>query len=230
MADTTEVTAAVITNPSVRVEDVRPQQHARLQSPGTPGAPGFLSRERILDAANQTFTESGYDGTTIRAIAKRLGCSVGSIYRYFDDKRSLLNAMAERCFAAALDELTGPGVDWPVSASVYSRVAQQHPEMYAMMFWLVRSDGAGAHNEPPAFVRKVLDHWTILLGSRVDAERAWAAVHGAIALGRASDVVVREWTVPSPIASSTPNESASVRGPAEPFAVADPGEDDVTLL
>ena len=54
--------------------------------------PAVLSRGQILDATETCLAELGYDGTTIRAIAKRLDCAVGTIYRYFRDKRSLLTA------------------------------------------------------------------------------------------------------------------------------------------
>ncbi|MAE62373.1 MAG: hypothetical protein CMJ49_13585 [Planctomycetaceae bacterium] len=221
MADTTDVTAAVITNPAVRVEDL-PRTTTR---PSGPGAPGFLSREHILDATADCFAESGYDGTTIRAIAKRLGCSVGSIYRYFDDKRALLDAMVDQCFTPAKQQLTAPDISWTESAMIYARHANQHAELYALMFWLARSDGSAAAMRTPRFVEHVLSHWVSLIGDRTDAEKRWAAVHGAIALGRADDVAV--FDSPPTVQPQSVDDSAdeSDNDDADPTI-----DDDVTLL
>lgn len=51
--------------------------------------------EKILSAANQLFVDNGYDETTITAISRRSGVSVGSIYHRFPDKQSILYAVLE---------------------------------------------------------------------------------------------------------------------------------------
>jgi len=48
------------------------------------------TREQILAAAVACFEELGYDATTTAAIAKRARISVGSLYSYFQDKRTIL--------------------------------------------------------------------------------------------------------------------------------------------
>lgn len=53
--------------------------------------------ESILDAAAEVFAKSGFDAATIDAIAERAECSVGSIYRFFDNKQALFSAIAETC-------------------------------------------------------------------------------------------------------------------------------------
>ena len=47
--------------------------------------------DAILDAAKQVFTRQGYEGTSIAAVAKVAGVSDGLIYRYFANKRDLLD-------------------------------------------------------------------------------------------------------------------------------------------
>ena len=54
-----------------------------------PEAPPRDTRQLILRAAQDVIEELGYRHATTRAIAERAGCAEGSIYRYFDDKRSL---------------------------------------------------------------------------------------------------------------------------------------------
>ena len=52
--------------------------------------------ERLLDAAEQQFSETGYDATTIGAIARRARVSVGAVYTRFADKGALFAAVQER--------------------------------------------------------------------------------------------------------------------------------------
>jgi len=46
---------------------------------------------RILKAALELFAERGFHGTAVPEVAKRAGVGAGTIYRYFDNKESLVN-------------------------------------------------------------------------------------------------------------------------------------------
>ena len=50
-------------------------------------------REAILDAALELFVELGFHGTAVPQIAKRAGVGAGTIYRYFESKEALVNAL-----------------------------------------------------------------------------------------------------------------------------------------
>ena len=50
------------------------------------------TRAAIGDAAMRLFRRDGYDGTTMRAIAKEAGVSVGNAYYYFSSKEHLIQA------------------------------------------------------------------------------------------------------------------------------------------
>jgi AcrR family transcriptional regulator len=52
--------------------------------------------ERILDAACSEVVERGYDAASTSSIAKRAEIAVGSVYRYFPDKRTLVQAIERR--------------------------------------------------------------------------------------------------------------------------------------
>ena len=57
------------------------------------------SRQRfsqILDAAAQVFEEVGYEAASTELIAARAQTSIGSLYRFFPDKFSILLALAEQ--------------------------------------------------------------------------------------------------------------------------------------
>ncbi len=51
---------------------------------------GRKSRERIRTAARELFREKGFDGATLRAIARRAGMGASSIYRHVQTKEELL--------------------------------------------------------------------------------------------------------------------------------------------
>lgn len=51
---------------------------------------GDRSRARIREAARSLFRESGFDATTLRAIAARAGVGASSIYRHVQSKHELL--------------------------------------------------------------------------------------------------------------------------------------------
>jgi AcrR family transcriptional regulator len=55
--------------------------------------PGKLSaRDDIIRAARETFAEEGYDGTSLRAVARAAGVDAALIHHYFDGKPGLFMA------------------------------------------------------------------------------------------------------------------------------------------
>jgi AcrR family transcriptional regulator len=95
---------------------------SRVRSPlvGAPslpdGLPGVLRAARepdfrqdrsrrsylaLLDAATALFGSQGYDAVGTPEIAQRAGVSVGTFYRYFDDKHEVYLEVARRTMAAA---------------------------------------------------------------------------------------------------------------------------------
>jgi AcrR family transcriptional regulator len=50
-------------------------------------------REAIMSAALDLFVERGFFGTAVPEIAERAGVGAGTIYRYFDSKEALVNAL-----------------------------------------------------------------------------------------------------------------------------------------
>ncbi len=51
---------------------------------------------RILDACADLLDEVGYDALTTRAVALRAGVPIGSVYRFFGNKRAMADALAQR--------------------------------------------------------------------------------------------------------------------------------------
>jgi AcrR family transcriptional regulator len=55
-----------------------------------------VTRTRIVEAALRLFGENGYDRTTMRAIAREAGVSVGNAYYYFKSKEELVQGFYDR--------------------------------------------------------------------------------------------------------------------------------------
>jgi AcrR family transcriptional regulator len=57
---------------------------------------GDATRERLLDTALRLFRKHGFDGTTMRDIARAAQVSVGAAYYYFPSKEALVHAFYDR--------------------------------------------------------------------------------------------------------------------------------------
>jgi AcrR family transcriptional regulator len=64
---------------------------------------GEASRERILDAAIQLFSERGYAATGVQEIARRAGIEKAALYWHFGSKESLLAAVLDRTDAEFIE-------------------------------------------------------------------------------------------------------------------------------
>ncbi|HEY8523634.1 MAG TPA: helix-turn-helix domain-containing protein [Acidimicrobiales bacterium] len=58
-------------------------------------APTSDTRQRILEVARELFTEQGYDATSLRQIAERLGFTKAALYYHFQSKEQLLRTLLE---------------------------------------------------------------------------------------------------------------------------------------
>ncbi|MFI4860450.1 MAG: TetR/AcrR family transcriptional regulator [Phycisphaerales bacterium JB063] len=178
--------------------------------PPTPKKPPTcLDESQVLDATARVLRERGYDGATIRAIARQLDCAVGSIYRYFPDKRALLDGVCQRRFASVADhaELRS-GVR--TSVLMYARVASEQPELYRLMFWLASVGKQQLSEAVPAVVRRVIAGWAESLNDQARAKALWAQLHGFIMLGLTPEQAVTMLDLPAP--------SRHAAAPASPAA------------
>jgi AcrR family transcriptional regulator len=83
--------------------------------------PNGSTRERILDIALQLFTEQGYEATSLRDIAERLGTTKAALYYHFARKEDILLELHLRLHALgreALDRL-GELPDGPQRADAW---------------------------------------------------------------------------------------------------------------
>jgi AcrR family transcriptional regulator len=72
---------------------------------GRGGRPRGSTRERILDIALELFNENGYDKTSLREIADRLGVTKAALYYHFERKEDILLALHLRLHALGREML-----------------------------------------------------------------------------------------------------------------------------
>ncbi len=93
--------------------------------PRPPRSQGAETRERILDVAQDLFTQHGYDKTSLRDIADRLGITKAALYYYFERKEDILLELHLRLHAMGttlLDELEA-APDGPARVALWPRLA-----------------------------------------------------------------------------------------------------------
>ena len=99
------------------------------------------NRTAILDAAQKTFIEMGYDAVTVRDIIRQTGLAAGTFYNYFEDKAELLHALIEQYIGSLTTRLSTAGRSatsieqflHEAYLAVFEEI-QEHPGFYAMMF------------------------------------------------------------------------------------------------
>ncbi|MCD2192065.1 TetR family transcriptional regulator [Actinomycetospora endophytica] len=91
-------------------------------------------RDEVLLAALDLLDEVGLDALTTRRLAARLGIQAGSLYRHFDSKRALLDAMAGHLLRGVAED--PPADDEPWEDAVRRVVSRMRAAM------LSRRDGA----------------------------------------------------------------------------------------
>ncbi|MER5577920.1 TetR/AcrR family transcriptional regulator [Streptomyces massasporeus] len=130
---------------------------------------------RILDACADLLDEVGYDALSTRAVAQRASVPIGSVYRFFGNKRQMADALAqrnlERYTVRVTERLgqTGENQGWRTAMDV---VLDEYLEMKrtAPGFSLVDFGNqipVGARAEPN---HRVADRLTELLSGYLDRE------------------------------------------------------------
>jgi AcrR family transcriptional regulator len=78
-------------------------------------ATGASTRERILDVALDLFVDQGYDGTSLREIAERLGVTKAALYYHFEAKEDILMALHMRLHEFGKSALGAMTDDEPIT-------------------------------------------------------------------------------------------------------------------
>lgn len=71
----------------------------------------MLHRPDVVDGAVELLDAEGLDGITMRKLGAALNVQAGALYRHFESKEALLDAIAERLLAGVGDDI--PEGPWP---------------------------------------------------------------------------------------------------------------------
>ena len=114
---------------------------------------GHTRREEILLAAKELFLEEGYEATTIRRIADRVGVSAPALYLYFHDKEAMMLALCDQTFGLLIERISEieKTVGDPLErvrrfGDAYARFGLENPDEYRLVF---------IGNNIPESIRKV---------------------------------------------------------------------------
>ncbi len=164
-----------------------------------------MMREKILDAAREVFVEKGFEATSMRTIARKIGYTATTLYDYFKDKDSLLLSLCDLDFERFNEVLarTSGAIADPVErlralGRAYFAFARQYPSHYRMMFMTRRPpvdpaqsdiERGNADQDAYAYLRSVVAE-ALAAGRFRDeyhdadlvAQIVWSSAHGLVAL------------------------------------------------
>ena len=103
------------------------------------------TKERILAAALEKFSQNGYEGTNIRELTTGLGLVKSSLYRHFDSKEEIWNALLDE-MSAYYDQRFGSPEHLPP-------IPDSPEELVAMTMRMVNFT---VHDEKIVMTRKML--------------------------------------------------------------------------
>jgi AcrR family transcriptional regulator len=131
---------------------------------------------RILDACADLLDEVGYDALSTRAVAVRAGVPIGSVYRFFGNKRAMADALAQRNLERYTERVTerlkeaGGGEGWRAAVDAvldeYIAMKRTAPGFSLVDFGNQIPVGSG-HAEPN---HRVADRLTDLLSGYLSRE------------------------------------------------------------
>ena len=101
-------------------DGVRPNQRAIAKQ---------RTREKILAAAAELFATRGYEGATIRDIARRAGMSTGAVFASFTDKSDLFGeivAAEQQALEATMLAAAETRDDQPMVLAMFNAAAERH--------------------------------------------------------------------------------------------------------
>ena len=57
----------------------------------------MTTKEKILDTALELFSQRGYNGVSVRDIARAVGIRESSIYNHFESKKAIFDGIVDFC-------------------------------------------------------------------------------------------------------------------------------------
>ncbi len=154
---------------------------------------GASTRERILDVALELFTKQGFDGTSLREIAEKLGVTKAALYYYFASKDDILMALHMRLHdfgKVALGEMAEEPVTLQRWSELFAEMVEQmlaqrnlflmHERNQAALEKLHSKAHDAEHDDIQDRFRRVLADPRIALRDRVRMACSFGAVFAGL--------------------------------------------------
>ena len=161
-------------------------------------------RKAYCDKAYELYKEQDYQAISMRGIAREMGCSPMTAYRYFENKDAVFACLRAILFHRLADTLEAvPQSPSPTKylkslGMAYVQFALQEPHAYRLLYLiqLHPDDHQAAVEEAQSRTRKVLFNATMaviesghLQGSPVTVAHAiWGLIHGLVSLELANNL------------------------------------------
>jgi AcrR family transcriptional regulator len=162
------------------------------------------TRERILDVALDLFVDQGFDKTSLREVAERLGVTKAALYYHFKSKDDILFTLhlpVHDLVRRAAEQLTDPAsraswvtfLDWLIDEiAANSRLLLLYQRNAAAFKAVHTKDHGWDEAEPEQFIRTMLGNPALSLDDRVRIAGALAVVvsgaaTAALPSGKAAD-------------------------------------------
>jgi len=139
-----------------------------LPTNSTQGA--AATRQRLVDAAVDRFTEAGYFATNLTDITSRAGVTTGAFYHHFASKEAIAMAIVEQAWATVLAEVTrclnkpGPGLERVIVTTFQLSELMKRDRSVGIASHLARAFGQlsidcrqSFHQHVSGFIRRVAD-------------------------------------------------------------------------
>jgi AcrR family transcriptional regulator len=175
----------------VLVHGPHPTDH---RAPGS-GGEGSATRERILAVALDLFVEQGYEETSLRQIAARVGVTKAALYYHFRSKDEILLTLHEpvhELMRNAMARLETPGsgegmwmtfLDWLIDqVAAHSRLLLMYQRNAAALGAVHRQDHRGPEMEPEQLFLSKLRDPALSLDDRVRMAGSLAVIVAGAAL------------------------------------------------
>ena len=152
-------------------------------------------RQQTLDVARRLIGERGYRDVSMRDIASEVGCSVSSLYLYFDGRDALIHTLIdegyERWYREMMAVAGRPPEPWARLEAIarrYVAFGLEQPELYEIMYMF---NPRSMQRLPRELFRRIRAHfhpWTETVhecgvpaaDATVVATAVWSALHGTV--------------------------------------------------
>ncbi len=94
------------------------------------GEHGRDTRSRLRELALELFAEQGYEKTSLREIAERLGVTKAALYYYFKSKEDIVRSLVED-YVAEIDDLIAWAREQPRTAETRAQIIRRYLHIVA---------------------------------------------------------------------------------------------------